>query len=152
MANQPGPSSRPRLGAGDPSRRPAVLVTAAALGLLALASCAPERKDAPLRSPSQDYPHPPVRTSDGKVVGADGKPPSDWIAEHGTTGHAAPGWKAGPEGPSYDPTRHAGAPMPSASAPPRCASAAPASGFPRLERKGEGDAAACAEPGGAPTR
>lgn len=31
----------------------------------------------PVRSPSTDYPPPPLETSDGQTVGADGVPPSD---------------------------------------------------------------------------
>jgi len=58
-------------------------------------ACGPAA-DAPLRSPSQDYPHPPPTTSDGEVVGADGVAPSDRLQEGprvGSEDELAPGWK-----------------------------------------------------------
>lgn len=63
----------------------------------------------PVQSPKSDS-LPPPQTSDGRVVGADNKSPSQTLAEQGTTAHPAPGWKVGPNGVSYDPKRQPGGP------------------------------------------
>jgi hypothetical protein len=55
-------------------------------------------------TPGVDH-HPPARTSDGRVVGADDKSPQHLLAEQGTTAHPAPGWKIDRNGVSYDPKR-----------------------------------------------
>jgi hypothetical protein len=65
-------------------------------------------EDAPVRSPARDYRPEPVRTSDGQVLGADGKDPSALLEEQGTTDHAAPGWTLDEDGLKYDPKRPAG--------------------------------------------
>lgn len=79
-----------------------------AVGLLQ-ACAAPQDKEAPLRSPTRDYPHPPPTTSDGEVVGAEGKTPADRLAEGPTNEGPAPGWKADEKGIRYDSRRAAGA-------------------------------------------
>jgi hypothetical protein len=50
------------------------------LALAILAACN-ENPQGPARSPSVDYPPPPVQTSDGQVVGADRTPPGDHIQQ-----------------------------------------------------------------------
>jgi len=82
-----------------------------ALPLALLASCAAATPtDGPVRSPSQDYANPnnPTRTSDGAVLGADGKAPDTLMEEQGTSDRAAPGWNVDEHGVSYDPKRPAG--------------------------------------------
>jgi hypothetical protein len=73
-----------------------------AAGLLLSISCAPSN-DAPVRSPTSDFPHPPAQTSDGRVVGVDGRPPEDTLrsgARLGPAGYVAPAPTPGgvPEG------------------------------------------------------
>lgn len=75
--------------------------------LLALGCATDPRK--PLRSPARDYPPEPPRTSDGQVIGADGKAPSALLEEQGTTDHPAPGWTLDERGLKYNPRRPAGA-------------------------------------------
>lgn len=73
--------------------------------LLLAVACAPQQPtDGPVRSPSNDYPHPPAQTADGMVVGADNKP-ADVLMEEQRSGS---GWTIGEEGVSYDPKRPAG--------------------------------------------
>jgi hypothetical protein len=72
-------------------------------------SCSPSNaKEAPLRSPTRDYPPPPATSSDGHVVGADGKAPADALEEGATPAGPAPGWEIGEDGPTYDPERRTG--------------------------------------------
>jgi hypothetical protein len=52
------------------------LILALALGLPACA-VGPTSRDAPMRSPTVDYPDPAVTTADGQVLGVDGVPPED---------------------------------------------------------------------------
>src|ERR1700678_2609018 len=49
------------------------------LGLLgtACAAVGPSQGEAPMRSPTLDYPEPPVQTANGRVLGADGMRPED---------------------------------------------------------------------------
>lgn len=72
------------------------LVTLAGL-LLCLPSsiaCASQSTaERPLRSPTRDYPAAPPQTSDGQVVGADGKSPADALDTGPTNEGLAPGWK-----------------------------------------------------------
>jgi hypothetical protein len=83
-------------------RRSSLLVLAALFG----ASC--ERpSDTDAVTPGLDH-HPPAQTSDGRVVGADGKSPQHLLAEQGTTAHPAPGWKIDRNGIAYDPKRGPG--------------------------------------------
>ena len=70
------------------------------LSLLFVSACgAQQNEDAPPRSPSLDYPPPPVETSNGEVVGADRVPPGDKLQQGpkvGTEGaQPAPGPGAG---------------------------------------------------------
>jgi hypothetical protein len=44
-----------------------------------LAGCTPPAKSAQYRSPSHDYPPPPLTTADGEVIGADRRPVTDAI-------------------------------------------------------------------------
>ena len=74
-----------------------------ALGLLA-SGCA-QNTDAPLRSPTKDYPLPPPQTSDGQVVGVDNRPPEDRLEEGASTDGPAPGWSIDEHGVKYDPER-----------------------------------------------
>lgn len=74
-------------------------------GLFAFA-CAPAA-EAPVRSPSKDYPLPPPQTSDGQVVGADNRPPEDRLNEGASTAGPAPGWSVDEHGVKYDPERPA---------------------------------------------
>lgn len=76
--------------------------------LAALAGCKPPARDAPVRSPSLDYPHPPQQTSDGKVVGADNKPPEQHLGENAGSKGAAPGWMIDKNGIRYDPNKRKG--------------------------------------------
>ena len=48
--------------------------------------CGGRPADAPPRSPSLDYPPPPVETSDGQVVGADRMAPGDKLASGARVG------------------------------------------------------------------
>jgi hypothetical protein len=82
-------------------------LSALSLGiLLALGSLGCQRAaDAPVRSPSQDYPLPPPQTSDGQVVGVDNRPPEDRLAEGASSDGLAPGWSADQEGLEFDPKR-----------------------------------------------
>lgn len=81
---------------------------AGSLSVLAVLVACASSEEAPVRSPARDYPHPPVRTSDGQVLGADGKEPNVLLEEQGTTGRGAPGWTVGEDGLKYDPKRPAG--------------------------------------------
>jgi hypothetical protein len=72
-------------------------------------SCGPQQPtDGPVRSPRNDYPHPPAQTSDGMVVGADNQGPDVLLEERGGSSKAAPGWTIDEHGVSYDPKRPAG--------------------------------------------
>lgn len=75
---------------------------------LATACAANTPTDGPVRSPRNDYPHPPAQTSDGMVVGADNRAPDVLLEERGGTGKGAPGWTIDEHGVSYDPKRPAG--------------------------------------------
>ena len=44
-----------------------------------LAGCTPPATSAQYRSPSHDYPPPPMTTADGEIIGADRKPDTDAI-------------------------------------------------------------------------
>jgi hypothetical protein len=90
---------------GDVMRTP-VLRAALVLvfGALAPAACQHPGDEAVVVPHEQP---PPPQTSDGRVVGADDKPPAHLLAEQGTTSHAAPGWKVNKKGVSYDPKRRA---------------------------------------------
>lgn len=71
------------------------------LALFACA-CAPSKQpEAPLRSPTLDYPLPAAQTSDGEVVGADRIPPNDKIAQGPALGPggATPSGRPGVGGP-----------------------------------------------------
>ncbi len=70
--------------------------------VITLTACMETSGSAPLRSPSTDYRPAPPTTSDGEVVGVDRKAPADKLAEGPTNGRAAPGWKIGPKGVSFD--------------------------------------------------
>jgi len=88
----------------------AAYVFTAVLALLS-ASCSPASSDAPLRSPTRDYPGPPPTTSDGEVIGADEVPPGDRLEEGARGGNESalsPGWKADEKGLRYDPKQRAG--------------------------------------------
>jgi hypothetical protein len=75
---------------------------------LAAACAAGTPTDGPVRSPRNDYPHPPAQTSDGLVVGADNRAPDVLLEERGGTSKGAPGWTVDEHGVSYDPKRPAG--------------------------------------------
>ena len=76
-----------------------------ALSFALLALGCQRAADAPLRSPTKDYPLPPPQTSDGQVVGADNRPPEDRLEEGVSSGGPAPGWSVGEDGLNYDPER-----------------------------------------------
>lgn len=61
-----------------------------------------------MRSPTKDYPAEPARTSDGRVVGADGVAPADKLEEGVSSEGPAPGWKVEEGEPSYDPDDRVG--------------------------------------------
>src|SRR5215831_15935122 len=70
------------------------------LALLFVSGCgsASSQNNAPYRSPTHDYPLPPVTTSDGEVVGADRIPPTDKVPQGpkvGTEGVQPSGAPAG---------------------------------------------------------
>lgn len=73
--------------------------------LSSIAGCAKRDPEAPLRSPTYDYNRTPLRlSSDGSVVGVDGKDPED-RAEEMRSG----GWYVGEDGVlRYDPKRRIG--------------------------------------------
>jgi hypothetical protein len=74
-------------------------------------ACAPASSDAPLRSPTRDYPPPPSRTSDGQVVGADNVTPDEKLEQGpraGSDEQLSPGWKADEKGLHYDPKARTG--------------------------------------------
>ena len=75
-----------------------------AICVAALASACSRPSDAEVQAPAPDR-HPPPQTSDGRVVGADGKSPAQTLAEQPSTAHPAPGWKLERDGVSYDPKR-----------------------------------------------
>jgi hypothetical protein len=82
---------------------PTVLVT------LTLGGCAAgSGSEPPTRSPSRDYPAPPAQTSDGSVVGADGKSPKDTLETGPTNERPAPGWTVEEGRPEYDPKNRVG--------------------------------------------
>jgi hypothetical protein len=88
-----------------PKRRLRVLYRVLCALMLASAAsgCAPKAPaDRPMRSPSLDYPTPPAQTSDGRVLGADGKPPADTLKTGPSNEGPAPGWRSGEGTPSYD--------------------------------------------------
>jgi hypothetical protein len=77
----------------------------------ALVGCAPSSRDAPVRSPSNDYRPPAPVTSDGRTVGADGVDPRDRLEEGAKAGGEpglAPGWKVDKNGLEHDPKDRAG--------------------------------------------
>ncbi|MFO7177326.1 MAG: hypothetical protein DIU78_001390 [Pseudomonadota bacterium] len=79
---------------------------ATTLLLLPLAvACVEQGRNAPVRSPRHDYGREPVRTSsDGTVVGADGKDPEQKVEEVTSSG-----WYVDEAGvPRYDPARRVG--------------------------------------------
>jgi hypothetical protein len=86
-----------------------VLQASRVLLAILLASACSSNPDGPVRSPARDYPPQPTRTSDGQVLGADGKTPDALLEESATTDHLAPGWTADEHGLKYNPTRPAGA-------------------------------------------
>lgn len=77
-----------------------------------LIACGATNKDAPLRSPSLDYPPPAPRESDGRTMGADNIAPGERLeqgASAGTDNQLAPGWSVGDEQPlEYDPKKRTG--------------------------------------------
>lgn len=79
---------------------------------LLVAACAGPNNETSLRSPTRDYPPPPPRDVDGRVMGADNISPEDRLeqgARVGTKNELAPGWKADKEkGLTYDPERRKG--------------------------------------------
>lgn len=84
---------------------------AALLVSLAIIGCAPASRDAPMRSPSNDYRPPAPTTSDGRTVGVDGVAPADRLEESaaaGTESGLAPGWKIDKDGLKHDPKERVG--------------------------------------------
>lgn len=78
---------------------------------LALVGCTSSSRDAPLRSPSNDYRPPAPTTSDGRTVGVDGVDPRDRLEEGagaGSESGLAPGWKVGDDGLKYNPKDRVG--------------------------------------------
>ena len=67
------------------------------IGALLCACAAEPAQNRPFRSPTRDYPHPPVQTSDGEVVGADRIAPADKLEQGPTQNGLAPGWSLDPE-------------------------------------------------------
>lgn len=84
-----------------------LLVVLVWLGVLT-SGCMEPGRDAPLRSPSNDFRPPPPTTSDGRVVGVDNKAPTDHIAEGATSQGMAPGWEVRRGVPVYDAKRRVG--------------------------------------------
>jgi hypothetical protein len=76
--------------------------------LLAVGCGSPPSAERPTRSPTRDYPADPPQTSDGQVVGADGKAPADTLEQGPTQERPAPGWSTDHGEPSYDPTDRVG--------------------------------------------
>jgi hypothetical protein len=75
---------------------------------LALAACGGEKENSrDSRSPSHDYGREPPRSTDGQVIGADGRPPGDTLRQGPTAGtdgvKPAPGWHRDEKGLHYDP-------------------------------------------------
>jgi hypothetical protein len=87
----------------------AVMILVAAL---AVSACAESSAEAPLRSPTRDYPPPPPREPDGRTMGADNIAPEERLeqgAQVGEDSKLAPGWKAEErKGLDYDPDRRKG--------------------------------------------
>lgn len=82
-------------------------------GLAALVvACAPTETEAPLRSPTRDYPPPPPREPDGRVMGADNLSPEERLEQGAQVGRdpkLAPGWKLDEEKrPTFDPKQRKG--------------------------------------------
>ena len=78
---------------------------------IAACACAPSSSEAPLRSPTRDYPLPPPRTTDGQVVGADNVTPDEKLEQGPRAGSEealSPGWKADEKGLHYDPKGRVG--------------------------------------------
>jgi hypothetical protein len=79
------------------------------VALLLAAACGGQQSDAPPRSPSLDYPPPPVETSNGEVVGADRVPPRDKLEQGPKAGSEGVQPAAGPGG---VPEQRSGKPSP----------------------------------------
>ena len=82
------------------------------LSLVALLAACGGTREAPVRSPTRDYPPPPPTTTDGRGVGADGVYPADRLQEGprvGTEQELGPGWRLDEEKrPRFDPDRRGG--------------------------------------------
>lgn len=90
----------------------AIVPWAAVLAASIAWACASTNPDAPLRSPTQDYPPPPPRESDGRTMGADNIPPGERLeqgARAGTDNELAPGWELDEQKrPRFDPEQRKG--------------------------------------------
>lgn len=88
--------------------RSVVLVCAAVLA----GACASQQQSDTLRSPTRDYPPPPLPEQGGRAMGADNIPPEERLeqgARVGTENELAPGWEIDKEkGLKYDPERRKG--------------------------------------------
>jgi hypothetical protein len=82
------------------------------LALLAVTGCGARQSDAPVRSPSLDYPPPPAQTSDGEVVGVDRVPPGDRLQQGPKVGTEGVKPAAGPAGAGGAEQSGAGKPSP----------------------------------------
>jgi hypothetical protein len=91
--------------------RAVLLAGALFSGFVLAAACAAQPTTELVRTPDQ---HPPPRAANGDVIGADNKSPAQTLAEEGTTGHPAPGWKIDKNGVAYDPKRTPTGPEPGA--------------------------------------
>ncbi|HYO95150.1 MAG TPA: hypothetical protein VER33_11595 [Polyangiaceae bacterium] len=79
--------------------------------VLSSVACSPASSEAPLRSPTRDYPPAPTTTADGETLGADGVEPADRLGEGpsaGTDSSLAPGWKAEDGKLTHDPKERVG--------------------------------------------
>lgn len=86
-------------------------VLGALFASFALASCAAPATEAPLRSPTRDYPPPTPATADGEPMGADGVAPAARLQEGprvGTENALGPGWTAEEGGLHHDPKARVG--------------------------------------------
>lgn len=83
------------------------------LSLLFVSACGAQQNQAPARSPSLDYPPPPVTTSNGEEVGADRVPPGDKLKQGPSVGTEGAQPSAGPGGGTGAPERSGGSAKPS---------------------------------------
>ena len=76
------------------------------------AACASRQSDDTLRSPTRDYPPPPIPEQGGRPMGADNITPGERLdqgARGGTKNELAPGWEIDEDkGLKYDPERRKG--------------------------------------------